>query len=88
MADALARSVARSLETYLARHPAAADTAQGIAQWWLPPQMQHGLSTVEEALALLVAAGIVERRVLPDGREVYGRRGGAAPPSRNGSAHG
>jgi hypothetical protein len=81
MADALARSVARSLETYLAQHPAAADTAQGIAQWWLPPPMRPGVATVEQALAMLVAAGVVERRLLPDGRQIYGRSGQPAPPS-------
>lgn len=75
MTDALTRSVARSLEDYLARHPAAADTAQGIAQWWLPPALRHGEAVVLKALALLELAGTVERRRLPDGREVYGRPG-------------
>jgi len=86
MADALAHSVARALETYLTQHPAAADTAQGIAQWWLPPAMQPALAIVEEALAMLVAAGVVERRVLPDGRQVYGRTGSTGPPTGTAAA--
>lgn len=57
---------------YLARHPFAADSEQGIAQWWLgsagvlvtPDELQ-------QALAALLQQGRIERLPLPDHGAIY-----------------
>ena len=57
---------------YLARHPLAADSEQGIAQWWLgsagvlvtPDELQ-------QALAALLQQGRIERLPLPDHGAIY-----------------
>lgn len=76
--SAIERTVA-AIEAYLVRHPAAADSEQGVAQWWLP---EFGLDVpvdyVHQALELLHMRGVVERTALPDGGAVY--RAAKAPP--------
>lgn len=57
---------------YLREHPEAADSLDGIANWWLPKSNQSATTeAVQEALARLVA----ERRIacidLADGRTLY-----------------
>jgi hypothetical protein len=63
----------RRITDYLRLHPAAADSAVGIHRWWL-----HGgevsPQVVEQALAELVAEGVVARTVLSDGHTVYGAK--------------
>ena len=39
-------------------------------------------ATVEEALDRLVAAGVIRRRPLPDGRVLYAKRGATTCPSQ------
>lgn len=57
---------------YLARHPRAADSEEGIAQWWLPRVgVDVGLAHVQLALEVLVRCGAVQRFTLPDGRAIY-----------------
>jgi hypothetical protein len=65
-------------------HPAAADTAEGIARWWLPHAKEAALSQVEAALELLVQRRIVIRRELPGGNFIFS---GAAPATRGPSAN-
>lgn len=71
--------LAALISRYLARHPAAADDARGIGQWWLA---DSGISAsdvqVRQALGWLVARGLAARHRLPGGTVVYGRAG--APP--------
>lgn len=75
-AGARKQRAAEAIRAYLARHPRAADTEQGIAQWWLPAMgVDVSLADVEQALAALVHAGQVQRVVLPDGSAIY-----RAPP--------
>jgi hypothetical protein len=46
---------------YLARHPDAADTLQGIAEWWLPMQrIEAEVEQVTRAVELLVARGLLQ----------------------------
>ncbi len=61
-----------AIEAYLARHAFAADTEDGIVQWWLP-EMGVDVPLVEARLALqsLVKQGRILRRVLPGGTLVY-----------------
>jgi hypothetical protein len=66
------------LERYIDRCPAAADTVDGIARWWLADSVPRSRANVEAALDRLVQRGVLSRGVLPDGHAVYGR---AALPS-------
>jgi LmbE family N-acetylglucosaminyl deacetylase len=71
-ADTRRRRAAEAIEAYLARHPLAADTEQGIAQWWLGPMgVNVPLADVQQALEALLRKGRVERVVLPDGSAIY-----------------
>ncbi|MBI1751279.1 MAG: hypothetical protein HY014_08100 [Acidobacteria bacterium] len=57
---------------YLQDHPEAADSLEGIANWWLPaPAYSVTLEAVQEALALLVAEHRIARIDLADGRTLY-----------------
>lgn len=75
----------QAIVDYLAQSPKAADTAQGIAQWWLP-RIGVGASVqeVEQALVHLLAQRKVECTTLPDGSVIY--RASAAPPAGHGGA--
>lgn len=76
--------IARDLEHYVALHPAAADTAEGIARWWLPHGPEPALSHVEAALESLVQRGVLVRRPLPGGTSIYSRAATAPrSPSTN-----
>lgn len=63
-------SVAEQIKAYLAKHPGAADTVDGICDWWLP-----GVPAplVQKALDELVRQGVVKRQDVPGGRPVYSR---------------
>ena len=59
--------VARELAGYLAEHPDAADSLEGILRWWLPRlRLQEATKRIEDALDELIKEGIVERHTLPD----------------------
>jgi hypothetical protein len=61
----IAVALQRRIVAYLAAHPQALDTLQGIARWWV----ESDPSAVEPALAQLERRGIVRRRQL--GAAVY-----------------
>jgi hypothetical protein len=66
---------------YLHRHPAAADTLEGIVRWWLPLQRREDeREHVAAALQALVRSGALRRDVLPDGRELYALQSGPEVP--------
>ena len=68
---AIERAVA-AIEAYLAQHPAAADSEQGVAQWWLPEVgVDVSVEQVHRALEILCDRGVIERTALPDGGTVY-----------------
>ena len=82
-ADHRVQAIARNVEAYLAIHPDAADSAEGIQRWWLASTLtEESLDRVRAALDELAAAGRVTRRVLPDGGVVYS---GAAPQAEDGA---
>jgi hypothetical protein len=57
---------------YLARHPQAQDTLEGIVQWWLLEQrLYRTTSEVRTALEALVAKGQIVARQGRDGRIYY-----------------
>ena len=66
------RRATQAIEAYLARHALAADTEDGIVQWWLP-EMGVDVPLVEARLALqsLVKQGRIACRSLPGGTLVY-----------------
>jgi len=75
------RPVAAAIVDYLRRHPDAADTAAGVAQWWLGRHCSD--DTVARAMVRLVERGVVERHRLPDGTAVF-RRGPHHPAAARG----
>jgi hypothetical protein len=63
-------SAAREIEQYLAVHPRALDSLEGIATWWvLRQRIRTEVRLVREALTRLVAAGVVSAEQLGNNRE-------------------
>ena len=58
--------LAAQITSYLAAHPSACDTAQGVHQWWLTGTAAT-LPEVSVALEQLVQLGRVERLSQPSG---------------------
>lgn len=57
---------------YLYEHPAARDTVEGIAEWWIAERMiQKQSRDVKEAIADLVRKGFVIERQMNGSRCVY-----------------
>jgi DNA-binding PadR family transcriptional regulator len=64
--------IAREILAYLAEYPDAQDTLEGIVEWWLLDQaIKNRTKNVKEALAELVAEGLVIEREGRDGRIHY-----------------
>ena len=64
--------IAYDILAYLAEHPEAQDTLEGIVEWWLLEQrIKRETANVKEALADLVAKGLVLERKGKDGRSHY-----------------
>jgi hypothetical protein len=67
--------IERSLLSYLRGHPQAADTLEGIIEWWLPLQRyETARLRIEDALERLVADGTLRRDLLHDGAVLYALR--------------
>jgi hypothetical protein len=77
--------LARRIQEYLSAHPHAADSAEGIAKWWLAESVQEPtVGAVELALKELVKRAVVKETTNRDGTKIY-ERGNAfdssgAPP--------
>jgi hypothetical protein len=57
---------------YVAEHPDAQDTAEGIVEWWLIGRVaKPNMALVEEALAELTALGLILARRSEDARALY-----------------
>jgi len=81
-------TVVRQLARYLAEHPEAKDTIEGIRRWWLPEGHGHGADEVQEALDQLVGRGWVVERAVPPHRRLYGANPGrVAELRRFGAEH-
>lgn len=64
--------IAMTIRRYIRVHPEAADSIEGICQWWLSPfQHEESRERVEAAVAELVAEGELRQIVLEDGRVIY-----------------
>lgn len=61
--EVMERAIEHEVLGYLAEHPNACDTVEGIAEWWL---LHHSIQTrtrqVRSALANLVESGLVDER--------------------------
>jgi hypothetical protein len=68
----VARVRAEILE-YLEHNRSAADTLDGIIEWWLPIGRRMDRDKINLALGLLVADGLVRTTSLIDGTVLYGR---------------
>ena len=63
---------AQAVATYIARHPMAADNAEGIAQVWLPAMgVEVPQPSLLDALELLVSQRVLRRVVLADDSVIY-----------------
>jgi len=52
--------IARAILQYLAGHPDAKDTLEGIAQWWLLKQWtEQRVVDVQQAVSVLVSEGLI-----------------------------
>lgn len=64
--------VALKILRYLQEHPRAADTANGILEWWLLKQsISEAESVVEKALKMLVDKNLILSTTAVDGRKHY-----------------
>jgi hypothetical protein len=67
-----AAAVADEILAYLRAHPEAADTLDGVVQWWLiRSRYLRGLRQVRAALALLIERGQVVERTGADATRLY-----------------
>lgn len=65
------RRIAGLIEDYLNNHPNAADTAEGIAKWWLPLEDEVSDLMIEQALNYLCSKAIVIRDNHSNGHTLY-----------------
>ena len=66
------RQLIAAIESYLKERPDAADSAEGIASWWLVGSgLDASLVEVQEALESLERKGTVTTQVMLDGRLIY-----------------
>ena len=64
--------LAHQILAYLAEHPLAQDTLEGILEWWLlDREITHQTSAVANALAELVAKGLILETRAKDSRAHY-----------------
>ncbi len=76
--DARVTRVVEAIRRYLAEHPEAADSAQGIAAWWMPAMaVETSAEEVGVALEQLHLMELIDRQTLPDGRVIYRARSSA-----------
>lgn len=70
-----AQAIADAILAHLRQHPLAADSAEGVARWWLQPPL-HGasLDEVERVLEALVARGVLRRVQLGGGGALYSQQ--------------
>lgn len=66
------REVCHYILAYLSENPEAGDTLEGILEWWLLNQtIRFEMQTVSEAVASLVAEGLIVERKGRDSRTIY-----------------
>jgi len=64
--------IASEIRRYLADHPNATDSLEGVQRWWLlRGAVEAPGPSVQQALDLLVREGAVIKKILPDATIVY-----------------
>ncbi len=64
--------VVREILRYLVKHPAAKDTLEGIAKWWLDRQhVERSVEEVAHSVRLLMSRGLILERRRKTGRAYY-----------------
>ncbi len=64
--------VVREILRYLVKHPAAKDTLEGIARWWLDrQQVERSVEEVVQSVRLLLSRGLILERRRKTGRPYY-----------------
>lgn len=67
-------NLADQIIRYLDKHPDAADSIEGIVNWWLPKQRYiESVDQVYKALYFLIEKGEVSKKELADGHIIYER---------------
>jgi len=73
--DAAIERIASAIERYVALHPNASDTIDGIHRWWLMNEpLAEDTTLVEPALTRLIERGVLMRRTLPGDTVLFTRR--------------
>lgn len=68
--------IAKEISHYLDEHPYAADSIEGIAEWWLARQrFEETVSLVQQAVENLMEQGQVEKVVGHSGKVIYTKAG-------------
>lgn len=66
-----------AITRHIRRNPNAADTARGVAKWWLP---SVGYETAPDSIAAVLEemaeGGLLQALLMPDGEILYRRRDG------------
>lgn len=77
-----AHTLIAAIEAHLAAHPTAADSAEGVARWWLGGSgLAATAGEVELVLALLVRRHRLRRVMFADGSTLYCATPSGAPPT-------
>ena len=64
--------IANEIKVYLLKRPFAADTLDGVVQWWIKQQrIDEQVSLVKKALAILEQNGIVAQRTNASGEILF-----------------
>jgi len=70
--DSEVRRIAELIACYLRAHPYAADTIEGVAEWWLPSKgIDVSTSMIQQALDHLCAHSVVVCHVHANGNNIY-----------------
>jgi hypothetical protein len=70
--DTLVDELAAEIRAYLDRNPYAADTLDGIIQWWIVQQrFLRGIHAADRAVKRLIEQGRMEEVHARDGRSVF-----------------
>jgi hypothetical protein len=90
--DALQRArIHKAVLRYVHKYPLAADTVEGVVTRWLPRAgFECAPDHIDQVLEEMVADGLLQTRLLPDGKILFCVRGkatgapdGAAKPHRS-----
>jgi hypothetical protein len=66
------QAIEQDIRRYIAAHSGAGDSIEGIHRWWLSTHLaREPVARLRLAIERLVQEGVLVRRVLPDGRELY-----------------